>query len=129
MTLLMSSVNNEELLASKKVILKVPKFDVESDLNIKQAFENIGISKLFQPDADISKLANDMSVGSVEQKARIIVNEKGTEAAAVTHMHMVGTSIGNIEIPVEFYLDKPFAYIIRDTETGVVLFAGCFFNM
>jgi len=54
-------------------------------------------------------------------KAKIIVDEEGTEAAAATY-----TIVDRIAIdPYEtFCADRPFLYAIRDTRTGALLFTG-----
>ena len=51
------------------------------------------------------------------------VDEEGTETTAVTDLGMVvATSAG--APPIEFIVDKPFLFLIRDEQTGAGLFAG-----
>lgn len=64
-------------------------------------------------------------IGSVMQKTRIQVNEKGTEAAAVTAAVMEAMSMPAEEAAV-LILDRPFVYGIVDLERGVPLFLGTF---
>ena len=68
------------------------------------------------------------SYGSFEtlQQAFVEVDEVGTEAAAVTAVGMAVVTSGRLDEPerVVFRADHPFAYVIRDMKTGVVLFAG-----
>jgi serpin B len=66
-------------------------------------------------------------VSMMLQKARIKVNENGSEAAAVTVAEMVKcTSMSKPEEPVKFYANHPFVYVIREKSTGVILFVGKF---
>ena len=62
-----------------------------------------------------------LSVSQVVQRDYLKVDEEGTEAAAVTGVGMSATSAVGRTQPV---FDKPFLFLVRDTQTGVVLFAG-----
>ena len=64
-------------------------------------------------------------VSSVDHRARIEVNEKGTEAAAATVVAMPAGAPAPAE-RVELILDRPFCYAIVDLERGVPLFLGTF---
>ena len=58
------------------------------------------------------------------QKAKIEVNEQGTKAAAVTAAVML-TAMAPMEIKnVEFIADRPFVYMIQDSQSGGILFMG-----
>ena len=64
-------------------------------------------------------------IDKVLQQAFVEVDEVGTEAAAVTAVVMVvETAAVEEPEPVVFHAEHPFAYVIRDRKTGVVLFAG-----
>ena len=54
--------------------------------------------------------------------AFIKVDENGTEAAAVTSAGGLTTSLP--AGPIVFHADRPFLYLIVESKTGVVLFAG-----
>jgi serpin B len=58
-------------------------------------------------------------------KAYVLVNEEGTEAAAVTLFLMAPTSAMP---PEELRIDRPFIFIIRDVPTGTILFVGQVLN-
>ncbi len=72
--------------------------------------------------ADFSAMSPaGLSVSQVVQRDYLKVDEVGTEAAAVTGISMSTSALlGGIQ-PV---FDKPFLFLVRDTQTGVVLFAG-----
>jgi serpin B len=57
----------------------------------------------------------------VKQKTFVEVNEEGTEAAAVTSVGVVLTSVPVIQT-VRF--DQPFLFVIRENLSGLVLFVG-----
>jgi serpin B len=56
----------------------------------------------------------------------VAVDESGTEAAAATAVVMELTSIP--ESPVQVTIDRPFIFLIRDIETGAILFVGRVLN-
>lgn len=103
----------------------VPKFDVDSDLDLMPALKGLGVTDLPDPDrADLSALTDlDAFLSNAKQLARVKVDEEGVEAAAVTIMDMLtsGISLPPDEVCV-MDLDRPFLFVIR-TE-GIPLFTG-----
>ena len=55
-------------------------------------------------------------------KAFVSVDEAGTEAAAATAVIMELTAMPGE--PVEVTIDRPFIFLIRDIESGTILFIG-----
>jgi len=64
----------------------------------------------------------DLFIADVIHKAFISVDEAGTEAAAATALVM--PTARPPEEPVEVTVDRPFVFLIRDIETGTILFVG-----
>ncbi|NLD16357.1 MAG: hypothetical protein GX666_02095 [Tissierellia bacterium] len=64
-------------------------------------------------------------MSSIIHKTYISVHELGTEAGAVTAVIMEATSMP-IEEPKEVFLNRPFVYMIIDTENNVPLFLGTY---
>ena len=52
----------------------------------------------------------------------VAVDEQGTEAAAATAVIMELTAVPN-DAP-SFIANRPFLFLIRDTQTGLILFMG-----
>ncbi|XP_011299980.1 ovalbumin-related protein X isoform X2 [Fopius arisanus] len=107
----------------KETILNLPKFTVESTIDLKEILEKLGMSEMFSNAANLSGIANSpLKVSKVLQKAFIEVNEFGTEAAAVT--------LGQIRLrrmvyePDEFNVDRPFMVAIRHKPSDIPLFLG-----
>ena len=102
----------------------VPKFDVNSDLDLMEALKAMGITDLPNFDrADLTGLTDlDAFLSQAKQLARVKVDEEGVEAAAVTMM-MCGTGMPpeDPEICV-MDLDRPFLFLIRTQD--VPLFIG-----
>jgi len=52
------------------------------------------------------------------------VDEEGTEAAALTSVVLTGSTMPRENTSPEFYLNKPFIFVISDDRTGLILFIG-----
>jgi serpin B len=64
----------------------------------------------------------DLCITDVFHKAFVAVDEAGTEAAAATAVVVGKMSMPTID--VQLTVDRPFIFLIRDTETGSILFLG-----
>jgi len=90
----------------------------------------MGMPIAFSPDeADFSGMTGnrELFISNVIHKAFVAVDEAGTEAAAATAV-IVGTTSIPVEPPVEVTIDRPFIFLIRDIETGAILFVGRVLN-
>jgi serine protease inhibitor len=104
-------------------LFTMPKFTIESELNnIQQNLTGGGYGPLFSKGA-LSRMSADSraQLSIIMQKAKIIVNEEGSEAAAVTVGAVVTESV---RLPKHVKVNGPFAYAIRDDKSGVTLFEG-----
>ncbi len=123
----LSAEGLEAILASlvtKNVTLSMPRWTFTSQsLKLKQLFEALGMEVAFTPAADFNGMANtdELYIGEVIHKAFVAVDEAGTEAAAATAVIMEGGSAPDFLV---VSLDRPFLYLIRDRETGAILFLG-----
>jgi len=108
------------------VNLSVPKFDVNSDLDLRAGLRSLGLVEVFDPDeADFSPLAKDpkgIFLSDAKHAARVVIDEKGCVAAAYTVMMAAGAAMPPEE-KVDFTLDRPFLFLITG-EDNVPLFAG-----
>ena len=114
------------------VYLRMPKFEAEWGGSLSDALKDLGLESAFDPgQADFSALGSveggaPLFVGSVDHRAKIQVNEKGTEAAAATVVAVPAGAPAEPVDPVELCLDRPFCYAVVDLERGVPLFLGTF---
>jgi serpin B len=111
-------------LVNQQVNLTMPKFEFESEFSLKKALMAMGMPVAFSTDADFSGMTGnrDLFIDNVLHKAFISVDEAGTEAAAATAVIMTLTAVP--ATPVEVIVDRPFTFLIRDIETGAILFVG-----
>jgi len=106
------------------VEVHLPKFTTSSDLLLNSALEQMGIADIFEPiSANLSKLSQGLFVSSIAHNTKIIVNEEGTKAAAVT-----SAILANKATPPKFYLNRPFLYLIVEKRSNLLLFAGQIVN-
>ena len=112
-------------LGNSEVRVSIPKFRNQAGFSLKQTLEKLGIEKAFTSSADFSGIdgAHDLLISEVVHKAFIDVNENGTEAAAATGIAVAVMAVRRPE-PKIFRADHPFAFFLRDTATGAILFAG-----
>lgn len=108
----------------KEVVLTMPVFKLEYGEDIKEALCAMGMASAFSNSADFSGISDSgLTISQVIHKTLIDVNEKGTEAAAVTIVDMRETSAGPSET-IYFTADRPFIFAIRECSTNALLFVG-----
>ena len=108
------------------VDITLPRFRSSSTLQLSDALRAMGMPSAFAyPGADFSGIdgTRELFIGSVVHRAVIDVDEHGTEAAAATALDFRAGS-ARPPAPVVFRADHPFLFVIRDTVSDVVLFAG-----
>lgn len=113
----------------QRVAIALPKFKMSSGFGLTQTLAAMGMKDAFDPGrADFSGMdgkAHWLFISAVLHKAYIDVNEKGTEAAAATAVVMtLAAARPPAEPPRQFRADHPFLFLIRDSSTGTILFAG-----
>lgn len=114
-----------DALYSQTLNLKLPKFELGYKKSLEKDMQALGMKDAFDRlKADFSKTSETpLFVSLLEQTAYVNVNEEGTEAAAVTIAGDGMAAVGP-ETPVDFYVNRPFVFFIREKSTGTILFAG-----
>jgi len=111
-----------------QVSLRLPKFRLESEMSLVEPLQAMGMRSAFTGAADLSGIAKGpLSVSDVLQKTVVDVDERGTEAAAVTAVMVKMTSV-RPDFKV-MNINRPFFYMIADMQSGRVLFAGRVMNL
>jgi serine protease inhibitor len=109
-------------LSSREVMVYLPKFKTKGKYELKEPLMRMGMVKAFTEDADLTGIADAvLLISRVIHSTFCDVNEKGTEAAAVTIVEIIETSMPIIPI---FNANRPFIFVIRENSTGVILFMG-----
>jgi serine protease inhibitor len=108
----------------------IPRFKIAYECALAPALKAMGMNDAFTAGAaDFSKMADgELSISDVKHKAVVEVDEKGTEAAAVTSVEMKATSVEAPRDRFSFVADRPFFFVIRDDATGALLFMGALYD-
>lgn len=110
--------------ANTYVALTMPPFECDYKESLVEMFQSLGVKDCFTDGkADFSGITADapLVISDVMQAAKIICDEKGTEAAAATIVTAVLTSAG--PDPIVLTVDRPFLYTI-ESPSGETLFMG-----
>jgi serpin B len=117
----------------RAVHLVLPRFHSELALELEDPLRKLGAGIAFDCGrADFSGMVSfdgsarrsDLCIGRALQKAYIDVDEEGAEAAAVTGLTIQLSSAVSLLPSIEFVVDRPFLFVLRDETTGADLFVG-----
>src|SRR6266511_4247632 len=113
-------------LDSREVRLALPRFDFDSDLDLRAPLQALGMRIAFTDAADFSGITDEaaLRVDRVVQRAHVEIDERGTTAAAATGATMQLVSVVTPSRPIELRVDRPFLFAVRDRMTGALLFIG-----
>lgn len=116
----------EAALAPTDLLLYLPRFEYAANLKLAETLADLGMPLAFsESEADFSGIAETplpLYISHVLHKAYVVVDEAGTEAAAAT---AVEVEVGEeATVPEVMRVDRPFLFLIRDTEQGAILFMG-----
>lgn len=127
----------ENALKNKKrtyVNVHLPKFEFKSDsIDLVDYLKNMGVKEAFKKSCrdfntmfTIKDKMTNFHISDVVQKTFVKVDEKGTEAAAVTAVvhHCNGCLAIAKPLPIYFNADHPFTYTIRNNKSGEIVFMG-----
>lgn len=108
--------------------LLLPKFKFESEFDLVEDFQRLGVREAFMDKSDFSGITPDktLAISQIKHRALVEVDETGTEAAAATAvelMEVTGMPGLKPDIP-EFRADHPFIFFIVDEDAGPILFMG-----
>jgi serpin B len=115
-----------ESTSSPSVKLSLPRFKLREAQNLADNLKALGCVEPFSATADFSKMTQlGITISAVQHEAVVMVDEKGTEAAAATAVIMAkALALVNPEPPKEVKADKPFAFAILHAQTRAPLFLG-----
>ncbi|KAL1512567.1 hypothetical protein ABEB36_002141 [Hypothenemus hampei] len=117
---------DRDSLISRTVQVALPKFSLETTIELVPILEQLGVGDLFQPTANLTALIKNgtASLGKAIHKAKIEVNEEGTKAAAATVLFSFRSS--RPAEPAQFICNHPFIYFVYNKVENAILFGGVF---
>lgn len=123
MTLIEESLTSEFLhdidkqLKTVNMVLSMPRIKLSSETGLADTFQEMRLQALFGT-PDFSKIAvKPIKLSHVHHKAILELNEDGAASTSAPETVVAGLTIN-------YHLDRPFIYVIRDNETGALLFIG-----
>ena len=112
---------------SANVQVHLPRFSFEYKRTLNDLLKAMGMEEAFDANqsdfSGINPERKDLHISEVKHKTFVEVDEKGTEAAAVTSVEMGVTSIDPNQ-PVVVKFNRPFVFAIREVTTGTIVFVG-----
>lgn len=115
---------------TRPVKLALPRFTMKTDTQLGEAFKARGMRRAFSGEnAEFDHLLGRSAapgtvwIAKIVHKAMIDVSEEGTEAAAATGVVMA-TRCARPQPPMVVRADRPFAFLLVDRKSGMVLFMG-----
>ncbi|EZA57928.1 hypothetical protein X777_01942 [Ooceraea biroi] len=117
MRTLLNSLNESEL------ILVIPRFSIESKLDLRSPLTRMGVVDIFTGAANFTGIGHNdhLRIGNIIQNAKIEVDEEGTIAAAVTQLAVIPLIASTTPT---FVANRPFIFAIVDLATSETLFVG-----
>jgi serpin B len=109
--------------------LRLPRFQIEYEISLKDTLKNLGMEIAFdEKRADFNNMialpGQHVFLQEVKHKSYIDVQEKGTEAAAVTSVEVNFTSANPSIKHFQMEVNRPFFFVIYDHRTSTILFMG-----
>jgi len=125
-----TAFTNVEFTSSYLVNLKLPRFETATDTEempggLTGLLKNMGINQAFNPGCKeiINMCSSPVYIDMMRQKAKINVNEEGTETSVVTVAAMATAAFPELST---FHANRPFIYAICERSSGVILSVGKF---
>lgn len=116
----------QDALREQQVSVGLPRFTLDYEIKLNDILKAMGMSRAFTDDAQLGKInpTADLLVSFVKQNTYLGIDEKGTEAAAVTTIGVGTTSVG----PEPYVCDRPFVLLISENTSKTILFMGRIMN-
>ena len=108
----------------EEVYLRLPTFQVRSDLDVVDSLEKLGAKKAFQAGAELTELGSGpLSVSKISHTALLEVSKEGTEGAAATGAEIVLLSAA-INDRLDIVVDRPFIFVVEDKRNKIPVLVG-----
>lgn len=124
--LTLSSLNLNSLLLSEKeetILIGLPKLNYQSETDLNKLLKNYKIEELFSEKANFTRLTEEqVKLESMTQKINISIGERGTVDSTI-NVSEIKTNTEE-EYEKQIILNRPFAYLIKNNESGDIMLIG-----
>lgn len=113
------------------LVLAIPALSQNIKYDLIPVFKSMGVNTAFSSEADFSPMTDfkGLTVSDIEQQNTIKFTNWGIEAASVTSVELGITDDGQKREEIEFYVQMPYIYIVRDKKSGIILYIGTVTNL
>ncbi|XP_053557931.1 heparin cofactor 2 [Bombina bombina] len=109
----------QKIMTNRTREVYLPRFRLEKKNNLIDVLRSMGAKDLFS-DGDFSGISDEkINIGKFQHQVTIMVNEEGTEAAAVTTVGFMPLST-----QARFVVDRPFIFLVYEHHTNCLTFMG-----
>ena len=126
-----AGLTSEKISSLVKKARRGDEVSVDAEATSK-SLKEMGMNLPFEAGCDLSEMfssSGTYKVDKVIHKTYVKVDEKGTKAAAVTAVSVSKSAAPPPEETYEVHLDRPFVYMILDTQTGIPVFIGALLSV
>ncbi|RWS27563.1 serpin B13-like isoform X3 [Leptotrombidium deliense] len=121
--------NQTENMNETRVKLSLPRFKLESNLDLKKVMKNLGLSETIFENEEFTEIADtNIRLSKAFQKVSVVVNEEGTKATAATVTGITSRMVQSIK-SVNVNVNRPFLFMIKQSNTKIIWFIGCVFDI
>jgi len=107
-----------------EVYLRLPTFQVRSDLDVVSSLKKLGAEKVFESGAELGEMGSgNLVVSKVSHTALLEVTKEGTEGAAATGAEIVLLSASFLERK-DVVVDRPFIFVVQDKVNNIPVLVG-----
>ncbi|MGK7963256.1 serpin family protein [Crocosphaera sp.] len=111
-------------------LLELPRFRVNYEVDLTESLKKLGFSTMFDPSqAEFDQLSSHPTyVNGLKHQTILVVDEQGVQSPAENNLLMATASRNQEKPDFSFSLDRPFFSLIRDNQTGNIIFMGVIFE-
>ncbi len=103
--------------------VKFPRFKLDYQQNLDEVLKEVGLGHIYQNDANFNKINPFIKVGEISHRTIIEIDEKETRAGAVTGIKTELIASPDKQYKYnEFYVNRPFIFIISENTTNTIIF-------
>ncbi|XP_053424639.1 pigment epithelium-derived factor [Nycticebus coucang] len=125
MTMIEESLTSEFIqdidreLKTVQAVLTIPKLKLSYEGEVTKSLQDMKLQSLFNS-PDFSKITGKpIKLTQVEHRSGFEWNEDGAETTPSP-----GLQPSHLTFPLDYHLNQPFIFVLRDTDTGALLFIG-----
>ncbi|MDJ0730894.1 MAG: serpin family protein [Crocosphaera sp.] len=111
-------------------LLELPRFRLNYEVDLTNALKKLGFSTMFDPNqAEFAQLSSHPTyINGMKHQTMLVINEQGVTTSPENNVLVKTASMDNLKEEFSLTINRPFLSIIRDNETGNILFMGMIFE-